>query len=97
VLGGNQSEDLTRICAATILSLTLVVSVSAGDIHSPRKASTEPDTTSAASRYNGRLQSRAANNADRSNGAARTDVVWLNPLVTHMDTQTERAAINDCP
>ncbi|HVI70680.1 MAG TPA: hypothetical protein VM656_04240 [Pyrinomonadaceae bacterium] len=39
-------KTLRRICAATILSLTLVGSVSAGDIHSPGKASTEPDTTS---------------------------------------------------
>jgi len=38
---------LRRVCAATILSLTLAVSVFAGDIHSPGKASTEPSTTSA--------------------------------------------------
>ena len=36
---------LRRICAATILGLTIVVSASAGDIHSPGKASTEPGTS----------------------------------------------------
>jgi hypothetical protein len=37
---------LRRVCAATILSLTLAVSVFAGDIHSPGRTETEPSTTS---------------------------------------------------
>lgn len=39
-------STLRQICAVTILSLTLVVSVSAGDIDSPGKASTGTNTTS---------------------------------------------------
>jgi hypothetical protein len=34
-------STLRQVCAAVILSLTIVVSTSAGDIHSPGKASTE--------------------------------------------------------
>jgi len=39
-------KTLRRICAATILSLTVVVSASAGDIHAPGVASTGTSTTS---------------------------------------------------
>jgi hypothetical protein len=38
-------STLREICAATILALTIVVSASAGDIHSPGKASTGTATT----------------------------------------------------
>jgi hypothetical protein len=34
-------STLRQLCAAAILSLTIVVSASAGDIHSPGKASTD--------------------------------------------------------
>jgi len=40
-------KTLRRMCAATILSLALAVSVFAGDIHSPGKAETETSATSA--------------------------------------------------
>lgn len=43
-IGGNQVKTLRRICAATILSTMLTVSVSAGDIHSPGVASTGTGT-----------------------------------------------------
>ncbi|HXD33680.1 MAG TPA: hypothetical protein VN643_21335 [Pyrinomonadaceae bacterium] len=39
-------KKLRQICAATILSLTLAVSVLAGDIHCPGAASTGTDTSS---------------------------------------------------
>jgi len=42
-------KTLRRICAATILSLTLALSVSAGDIHSPAVASTGSTTNNAPS------------------------------------------------
>ena len=38
-------KTLRQICAATILSLTLALSVSAGDIHSPGVASTDSTTS----------------------------------------------------
>lgn len=38
-------STLRQVCAATILSLTIVVSASAGDIHSPGKASTDTAST----------------------------------------------------
>jgi hypothetical protein len=37
-------KTLRRICAATILSLTLAISTFAGDVHCPGVASTGPTT-----------------------------------------------------
>jgi hypothetical protein len=38
-------KTLRQVCAATILSLTIVVFASAGDLHAPGKASTGTNTT----------------------------------------------------
>ena len=46
MLGGNQVKTLRQICAATILSLTIVVSASAGDLHAPGVVSTDTGTGS---------------------------------------------------
>jgi len=38
-------KTLRQICATTILSLTIVVSASAGDLHAPGAVSTATNTT----------------------------------------------------
>jgi hypothetical protein len=44
MLGGNQVKTLRQICVATILSLTIAVSASAGDLHAPGVVSTGTGT-----------------------------------------------------
>lgn len=46
LMEASQVKTLRLVCAATILSVSVVISASAGDLHAPGVASTQTSTTS---------------------------------------------------